>query len=344
MTLLIPCAGKSSRYGYSKPKWALTHPSGRLMVEEAIAGIDLTGIERICFAFLSVHQDQMQTDLKKLVKKFKLPVKTDVLIIDESNSQAETVYLMINSLDINGPIAIKDCDNYFKWKPTAKNAVACKRVGEKDDIRFLQQKSFVRDIHGFEIVEKKIISETFCVGGYSFKDAHNFIEAYHAAECEYISQIISQIQDLKFDKPVFGIDYVDGYLDWGNPESWQNYRKSYKTVFCDIDGVLLENGSAYFGTTWENTLPIKRNIEAINNLENCYVVLTTSRPEKLRKVTQRLLQAYGLKFNQLVMGLPHCQRILVNDFNDKTNPYPSAISLNLRRNSDNLDELLSYLK
>jgi len=35
-TLIIPCAGKSSRYPGEKPKWLFTHPDGKLMLEKSI--------------------------------------------------------------------------------------------------------------------------------------------------------------------------------------------------------------------------------------------------------------------------------------------------------------------
>ena len=36
ITLIIPCAGKSSRYPNIKPKWLFTHPDGKLMLEKSI--------------------------------------------------------------------------------------------------------------------------------------------------------------------------------------------------------------------------------------------------------------------------------------------------------------------
>ena len=39
------------------------------------------------------------------------------------------------------------------------------------------------------------------------------------------------------------------------------------------------------------------------------------------------------------MGLPHCKRVIINDF-AKSNPYPSCEAINLPRNFDNLAEFL----
>ena len=38
----------------------------------------------------------------------------------------------------------------------------------------------------------------------------------------------------------------------------------------------------------------------------------------------------------LVMGLPHCQRVIINDF-ARSNPYPSCSAINIPRNENELE-------
>ena len=45
--LLIPAAGKSSRFPNMRPKWMLTHPNGNMMFVESISGLDLSEFENI---------------------------------------------------------------------------------------------------------------------------------------------------------------------------------------------------------------------------------------------------------------------------------------------------------
>lgn len=40
MNLIIPAAGKSSRFPGVRPKWMLVHPNGNLMLIEAIRGLN----------------------------------------------------------------------------------------------------------------------------------------------------------------------------------------------------------------------------------------------------------------------------------------------------------------
>ena len=52
------------------------------------------------------------------------------------------------------------------------------------------------------------------------------------------------------------------------------------------------------------------------------------------------LNEQGFKDYVLIMNLPHAKRILINDF-APTNPFPSAISINMLRNASNLKEFLN---
>jgi hypothetical protein len=51
------------------------------------------------------------------------------------------------------------------------------------------------------------------------------------------------------------------------------------------------------------------------------------------------MKRYNIPYDMLIMGLPHCKRVVINDFAN-SNPYPACESINLPRNSDNLTEFL----
>ena len=74
-TLMLPCAGSSSRYPNMRPKWSLTHPNGRLMVTQGISGIDFSNFDSICMAVL-----------KSDLEKYKLcPCPPDIKYDDTNN-------------------------------------------------------------------------------------------------------------------------------------------------------------------------------------------------------------------------------------------------------------------
>ena len=56
-------------------------------------------------------------------------------------------------------------------------------------------------------------------------------------------------------------------------------------------------------------------------------------------MTLEELKDKGIEYDQVIMGLPHSRRVLINDF-AKSNPYPSATAINMPRNKTDLKELL----
>ena len=69
MDLLIPCAGKSSRFITDKPKYLLTMPDGRLMID-VIASNFQEKFERILFAVLKEHDEKFNS--KKILEKLEV--------------------------------------------------------------------------------------------------------------------------------------------------------------------------------------------------------------------------------------------------------------------------------
>jgi mannose-6-phosphate isomerase len=89
-----------------------------------------------------------------------------------------------------------------------------------------------------------------------------------------------------------------------------------KTIFCDIDGTLLQHaGPASQQTTINNSITLPNTLEAINLWDKLgyKVILTTGRKESLRTVTERILLENKIVYDQLIMGLGGGDRILIND-------------------------------
>ena len=56
-------------------------------------------------------------------------------------------------------------------------------------------------------------------------------------------------------------------------------------------------------------------------------------------MTERQLEECGVCYDQILFGMLHAERVVVNDFAD-TNPYPAALAVNVGRNRDDLAESL----
>ena len=45
--------------------------------------------------------------------------------------------------------------------------------------------------------------------------------------------------------------FFENYLDWGTVEDWNRFKRSYATLFLDIDGISIINSSSHFHPTLE---------------------------------------------------------------------------------------------
>ena len=347
-TIILPCAGRSTRYPNLRPKYLLVNPNGNIMLIDAISKIGHKDCQ-IVVSILKDHEEKY--GIKEMLDKFFPELGVQICLLDsETKSQSETVCKTIEKMGIKTPFLVKDSDNIFKMEsvPETYNYVTTNRLDDTGIINASNKSYIICDSSGLitNIEEKKVVSNTFSVGGYYFLDPSEFVNAYHELEKMslgreiYISTLINHLIFTK--KTKFKIKPVTEYADLGTISEWINYKQRFRTYFVDIDGVLVKNGAEYFKPYWGTTEGIEENIKLINKLHEggSQIILTTSRKEKYRKTTVDQLKKCGLKYDQLVMGILHSTRVLINDFTN-SNPYPSAIAINIPRDSNELEKFLS---
>ena len=320
--------------------------TNRMMVTEAISGLNLDFFDNIYFICLQEHEDKYSF-MKGFVAELDdagLRAKSNVVLLPEqTDSQSETVYTFLSGYDLDGFIFIKDSDGFYRCDVEERNQVAYFDLNDMDDIN-ARTKSYVDlDVNDVvtNIVEKKVISSTFSSGGYGFADAKEFCKTFEKlqdmdGEC-YISHIIFEM--MLSGSTFYGTKTTD-FKDWGTLDAWNKYKSQYKCLFVDIDGTLITNSSHHFPPYVGSGEPIENNIDYLAELHEqgrAKIVLTTSRPERLRQITITELQTKGIPYDELVMGLPHCQRVIINDF-ARSNPYPSCKAINIPRNTDELKD------
>ncbi len=112
------------------------------------------------------------------------------------------------------------------------------------------------------------------------------------------------------------------------------------TIFIDIDGTLLEHPG--------NLANVQPNQPLLNGAQEKFaqwrseghqIIITTARPECMRELTHNQLLGNGLIYDQLIMGLTHGKRYLINDSKipfDETNSYSfydkTATGITVERN------------
>lgn len=117
--------------------------------------------------------------------------------------------------------------------------------------------------------------------------------------------------------------------------NWEEYSKNRpKTIFCDIDGTLVEHDSPL-----ETTQPgyklklLPGTLEKLTEWDRkCYrIILTTGRRECSRKATEKQLSEAGIIYDQLLMGISGATRVLIND-KKPDGTTETAFAYNLIRN------------
>jgi hypothetical protein len=345
-TLLLPVAGRSSRFAGTRPKWMLTMPDGRLMIEQSVEGLSLSSFDRVIVVALAEHVEKY-TSLARMTTLLKKSIceHVEILLLDEATaSQVETIAVALKKAAVVGDFFVKDCDNTFQVVYAGGNVVAVVDLHSVAKVNAANKSYVQTDPLGLvkNIVEKHVISNFFCCGGYGFASVETFLAHWHRLknhENLYLSHVI-------FSMIMEGVEFqtlnAGAYCDWGTLDDFRAYCDQRLVVFCDIDGVLFKNSSKFAPDGWTYS-PLQKNIDALKEIQsagNLCLIVTTSRPESLKEELNGQLQVAGLHVDQFVMGLPHGSRYLINDFS-VTNPFPSAVAINLERDSTTLE---AYLK
>ena len=339
-TVILTCAGKSTRFPDHRPKWSLTHPNGNLMAAESIKG--LKGITRLIVAMSG--DDMKRFGRENILAEMRVgcPSNTGIQMVDvgDSPSHVGTIRRAIWETGLNGSFTAKDCDNYFEYEVPEGNAVAVADLMEVGRIDPSNKGYVAVAPRGDEVVdirERKAISHLFSCGAYSFADADEFYK--WSQGCNRVSEVIrmQMSQGFKAFK-------VNNYVDWGTAEDWLSYTAQFKTLFVDIDGVLVEASHRTFSPKWGESPVIQANIDYLNRLAETgkvEIILTTSRPEIRRGQTVNQLQS--LKYHRLIMGLRNCGRYLVNDYVSKRGQH-TCFAINVERDSELLEQALGRNK
>jgi bifunctional N-acetylglucosamine-1-phosphate-uridyltransferase/glucosamine-1-phosphate-acetyltransferase GlmU-like protein len=227
-TLIIPCAGQSSRFTTKLPKWLLDHPSGKTMVYESIQGLPLDSFDEVIIVALKKHlTEELTTRIYKEFSEYKF---TLLPLDEDTESASDTISKCVETLDIMGSIFIKDSDDYFKVDKVEPNEICTYSLNDCKNIT-PGNKSYIKmNEHGevLTIVEKNVISSDFCCGLYSFEDAKEFVKTYKSIQQEgevYVSHVIFQ---MLLNSHRFHNRSTEDYIDWGTQEDWDKFLKEYK--------------------------------------------------------------------------------------------------------------------
>lgn len=349
-TLIIPCAGRSSRYPNLRPKWLLTHPDGDLMLEKVIDALQVNGLDR---TIVTIVQDQIDKYEADLIIKQAFGDRVEICVLDDyTKSQSDTVLKTLESMDVSGSfiakdsdcrvtIEIEECNNFLVGADLRKNNQVTNVPGKS--FLILNEQNMIIDI-----IEKSVSSNIINLGVYGFRSAELFINASKQlkkigsdnSEDEFwLSHIVSYLIG---QEEFFDYKETDQFDDWGTLNEWLDMRRKHRCYFVDIDGVVFKNKGEYGSVNWSTEdVPLTENINYLKSIlsQGGQIIFCTARPENQREKLEQSLSENGLSWHHIVMNCFHSQRVLINDY-APSNPYPSAIAISLERNEEDLKDLL----
>lgn len=337
-TLILCCAGESTRFPKHRPKWTLTHPNGNIMAAESIRGLHLPDRTRILVAAQEKHIAAVGGIGRVHAEFAESGFIVEVVPLEPTPNQVVTVLKVLQVAGVRGSFTVKDCDNVFSYQVPTSNEVAVVCLADAGRV-IPGNKSYVTfgasDGRIAEIAEKRVISDRFCCGAYTFTNPDAFVENATWEGETYISGVIQRMIDAG---TAFHMGPAGSYTDWGTSQDWREYLRDWKTMFVDIDGVLVGSSHRSFAPSWGTTKTLEGNIAYINRLHDSgkvEVILTTARPESARPLTENQLR--NVRHHRLVMGLRACARVVVNDFAAERGQH-TCFAVNLDRDSDTLEQ------
>ena len=226
MEIIVPAAGLSTRFPNMKPKYLLEDHHGVMMIMKALLPY-MT--HNVTIGILEQHNKEY--DVVNTLAKY-LPSAKVVVLPELTRGPAETVYKIIKESNVTGEFLIKDCDSFFKHEIREGNYVCVTQVAEHEVLINLGGKSFVTsNEQGIitDIVEKQVVSDKFCVGGYKFESTKEYCKTFdkivsHNLQKEvFVSHII---QDMLLNHTMFFENHVTDYYDVGTSHDWKIYNES----------------------------------------------------------------------------------------------------------------------
>ena len=341
MEIIVPAAGLSTRFPGMKPKYLLYDYKGEMMIMNALKPFRQRGL-RINLGILREHEEQYSV-IDQI--RHEWCDNINYVILDKpTNGPADTVYQILKRSNVKGEFLVKDCDSFFDHEITEGNYVCVSNISEQEVLKKLSSKSFViSNEQGIitDIIEKRVVSDTFCVGGYKFASAEHYLNTFDAISSMnreiFVSDIIGHMLS---EGVVFTRKTITNYTDVGTAEDWFEYNDR-PVIFCDIDGTIIEAQSRLDLENNRPAKPLTENVKRLIALQSCgsQFVFTTARESIYDNLTTQMLNGLGFKDYKLVSGLQNSKRILINDFNT-ANPYPRAEAINIERNADVLSKFL----
>jgi NDP-sugar pyrophosphorylase family protein len=347
MKVIVPAAGRSSRFPNMPPKWMLPDYDGLPMIVKATEGLRVMR-EDLIITILREHEERFNA-VEGLRRAFGGSVQC-VILDQPTGSQSETVVETLRQTALKEAFLVKDSDNYFELSSLNEpyNYVSVASLNDFDQIN-PRNKSYVQ-VDQEEIItnfrEKKVISDLFSVGGYFFRQPEEFIAAYDELNGRaqftkgelYLSEVISF---MILHGQVFKSRRVGQYQDWGTIHEWRQKLERRRVFLISVDGFLFERGSRFFSPAFENVKPNPAAIEAVIKMaeQKHMIIYLSVRTDDMEEVTRAQIRSQGLPEGKIIFGCGIAQWAMLTSAH-ATLPFPTSQAAEIDPYDPNIIEKL----
>ena len=342
VTVIFPIAGTSVRSGFKyRPFIEL---GDETFIEAAARPFEKWShvIDRLVFVCLDEHEVQHRVTAR-LHQMFPDRRHTVISLSRPTRGPAETVVKAIEAAEITGRVIVCDCDHSIDVDPLfraiGEDAAECilptwKLKGE--DLRAWSVAAVSSQrVNG--IAEKRLPEGNGdfvgVIGCAYFADARSLVSLFDGDRDAYLSDVVQKMIGRGDRVHAVSIDRAEFF---GNPSKLASARARHSvrvgSIFCDIDGVLVEHEDVPDFTRPLRVLPgsIARLRAWMDH--GYFVVLTTARDAAKEAAMRASLEAAEVPYHHLIMGLPSGPRFLINDRKPSALLVSQATAFEVERN------------
>lgn len=326
-----------------RPKYLLSDYKRDLMIEGAVRS--LLDRNNVTITILKEHDDNYNS---RAILKECFGDSVNVVVLEKpTKSPAETIVETLSRIGrFDGPFLVRDCDCFFNMELANDNVVYTSKLSANPNLESVSSLGYViSNDQGvvIKLVEKQVVSDSFCAGAYQFAEADIFLKAYASLRDQDGELFLSNVVDyLIMSGEIFVEKQVNDYVNVGTAKAWHDYNDR-PTIFCDIDGTIVNNQTAFGATRYDKKtfVPIQKNIDVLKayRAKGAVIVFITARSKQYFQATREMLDSLGFRGCEVIMELNHSKRILVNDF-APSNPFPVSVAVNIERGTDSLGKYL----
>jgi hypothetical protein len=342
ITIVFPIAGTNARSGFKfRPFLEL---GAGTFIEAAARPFQKWShaIDRLVFVCLE-EQDAQHAVTSRIATMFADRPHQVVKLPRPTIGPAETVIRAIEAANIAGRVIVCDCDHSIDVDPLFQvigdNIAECvlptwKLKGE--DLRAWSVAA-VSDHRVNGIAEKRLPEgngDFVGVIGCSYlADAAGVAALFEPGQDAYVSDLVRKLigrGDRVVAVPIEKAEF------FGDPRKLRTTRAKHNlllgSIFCDLDGVLVEHEDVADYT--RPLRPLPGSLERLREWKNegYFIILTTARNAANEAALRAALEVADVPYHHLIMGLPSGPRFLINDRKPSALLVSQAHALEVERN------------